>query len=134
MVIWKDFYATGVAEIDKQHRDLFSMVNKLESLIENEVGFGPEVDMLMGFLKAYTKSHFVYEEMCMRTRMCPAKAKNEKAHAYFLEFFNEFMNEYQYEGSSLTMLKRLHNILEDWLVSHIMKIDVHLRDCIYSQH
>ena len=134
MVEWKDEYSTGVEEIDRQHRDLFDMVNKLEGMIENKVEFGPEVDMLMGFLKAYTQSHFMYEEMCMRTRMCPTKEKNEKAHKHFLEFFGEFMTEYQFQGSNLDMLVRLHKVLTEWLINHIMRIDIHLKDCIYSQH
>jgi len=134
MVEWKDDYSVGVAEIDKQHQDLFNMVNKLESFINHKIGHGPEVDALMGFLKAYTQSHFTYEEMCMRTRMCPAKKKNEKAHEYFQNFFGEFMVEYQFQGSNLEMLERLHKILEEWLISHIMKIDVHLKDCVFSIH
>lgn len=133
MIIWRDNYTTGIAEIDSQHQELFRMVNKLEELIANGVEFGPEVDMLMGFLKAYTQSHFVYEEMCMRTRMCSAKEKNEKAHASFMDYLSKFMADYQFRGSDLEMLTRLHQFLQDWLVSHICKIDVHLQHCIYQK-
>ncbi len=128
---WKEEYASGVAEIDRQHQELFHMVEKLENLVKEEIFYGVEVESLVGFFRAYTQSHFVYEEMCMRTRLCPIGEKNKKAHDSFLKYFTDFQEEYSRTGGDLQSLKKLHTLLTDWLINHICKIDIHLKNCVY---
>ncbi len=132
-VVWSDEYSTGNREIDKQHKDLFNFLNKLNDCLDNEIYHGPQMESLMGFLTAYTKSHFIYEEMCMRTRICPIKEKNEKAHTNFIDYYTNFMNEYRYTNEPQKLLEDLAVFLKKWLVDHICKIDVHLKDCIYGK-
>ncbi len=132
-VVWSDEYSTGNKEIDKQHKDLFDFIDKLDLCLEQELYFGPQVDALIGFLTAYTKSHFIYEEMCMRSRLCPVKEKNEKAHGAFIQYYQDFIQEYRYSDAPKELLEDLSQFLKKWLVDHICKIDVHLRDCIYGK-
>lgn len=132
-VIWQEEYSTGVREIDNQHKDLFDFMNKLDDCIENGTFHGPQIQSLIGFLTAYTKSHFIYEEMCMRTRICPAKEKNEKAHQNFIDYYMRFVEEYQYTDTPDIKLIELSDFLKKWMIDHICKIDVHLKNCIYKK-
>lgn len=132
-VVWSEEYSTGVREIDNQHKDLFDFINKLDECLENEIHYGPQIQGLIGFLTAYTKSHFIYEEMCMRTRLCPAKEKNEKAHQNFIEYYTNFINEYPFADDQGKLLLDLSVFLKKWMIDHICKIDVHLKNCVYKK-
>lgn len=131
-LVWSDEYATGEPTIDLQHQQLFESVNELGDLVAAGTFNGPDVDRLTKFLATYVTSHFSFEEVCMNKYKCPIADQNKAAHEGFLTLYTEFLENYKASGGSLEDLKSLHNTAEDWLVSHIMKVDTHLRACVNS--
>lgn len=126
---WKDDYATGFRQIDKQHQQLFRFVNDLERLIRLRA-FEPRlVNSVIHFLESYTKSHFAYEEGCMRIANCPMAKRNKDAHRRFLDFMEGWSQRYRENGASEKLLHELHATMEDWLIDHICKVDSHLKKC-----
>ncbi len=129
---WKEEYATGLPKIDDQHRQLFKFVNDLEVLVADWPCHQDRLGSLLSFLDAYTRSHFVYEESCMYRMNCPSARDNREAHKRFLRFFGDWQEEYRKNGASGETLDELRMTLEDWLASHICKIDTRLKECAHT--
>ena len=126
---WDDKYSTGNDEVDSQHKQLFSYLDDLEAHIES----GADEKYVKNFMAAlgiYTRTHFCYEEICMRKFKCPTAEENKVQHGKLLEAFTEAKERFEREGVSDELLEQLRKFLISWLVNHIMKIDVHLKACI----
>jgi len=76
-LIWNDKYCTQIDSIDRQHKRLFSNVNKLKEALDLGYVEGPKVENILDFLENYTKMHFKHEEFCMEERKCKAAEKNK---------------------------------------------------------
>ncbi|MDQ7002417.1 MAG: hemerythrin family protein [Ghiorsea sp.] len=126
---WDDKYSTGNDEIDNQHKQIFAYLDELEEHIEKGAS-QLWVENFMSALGLYTRSHFCYEEICMRQSKCAIAAKNKDQHAKLLAAFHKAEKKLEREGISDALLQQLKDFLTSWLVNHIMKIDIHLKACI----
>lgn len=118
--------ATGHEIVDDQHRKLIDMVNQLEEAVEQ--GRGREgVDRLLNFLGDYAAKHFSMEEKLMTSTRCPAAEKNREAHKAMFETYKKWRANYDQHGFDPSLVMELKNILSEWLVQHICKIDCTLR-------
>jgi len=126
---WDDKYATGNDEIDKQHKQIFAYLDDLEAHMEKGAS-QKWVTQFMSSLGLYTRSHFCYEEICMRQVKCPVADKNKEQHGKLRALFAKAQKRFDTEGVSDELLKEVQRFLTSWLVNHIMKIDVHLKACI----
>jgi len=127
-VVWSEDYATGDAEIDAQHKQLFQYLDDLETHMEEGID-DAYVKRFLDALGIYTRSHFCYEEICMRVKKCPVAERNKDQHAKLLDAYIQFCRRFEVEGASEDLLNRLHDFLESWLINHILKIDTHMRKC-----
>jgi len=128
-VEWKEEYRTGDEEIDKQHRILFDYLDDLELHMKKGID-AAYVGRLLADLGLFTRSHFCYEEICMRQNQCAVAAKNKEQHGKLLSLYKQYNERFQKEGVSEDLVLKLHNFLENWLVHHILKIDTHLKSCL----
>ena len=133
MLEWKSEYETGVPEIDTQHKVLFDNINRLGKLLDKEDIERAEADYLLDFLKQYVVQHFKNEENCMARFHCPAHAKNKDQHAQLQNALAHFNTEYAALGPLRELLQRLHTTLVWWINSHILKVDIQLKDCAASK-
>ena len=131
MIIWEEKFATGVAELDKQHKNLFKYTNDLGEYISNNFGSQATTDRMMRFLGQYIKVHFNHEETCMFKHSCPIANKNQDAHQKFIKKFKETEERIKLEESGDNALRELHHFLETWLVDHICRIDTQLKVCVH---
>ncbi len=130
---WANIYATGVEEIDVQHRKLFKMINELGDAIK--AGQGSEAaPQALKFLGDYVKTHFGYEEECMHKLKCPVAGKNKEAHESFLKLFTKYNDRFRAEGYKEDVVVELHTIAVDWLVKHICGVDVNMKHCVRKEH
>jgi len=133
MLEWKADYETGVAVIDTHHKVLFDNINRLEKLLDKEEIEEVEADYLLDFLRHYVTQHFQHEETCMARFRCPSRAKNKEQHDQLINALSYFNQEYELHGPLKDMLQRLHTTLVWWINSHILKVDVQLKDCVQSK-
>jgi len=129
-IVWKDEYNTGEPEVDKQHKILFKYLEDLEAHMKAGDINDHYVKMLLDNLGIFTRSHFCYEEICMRRLKCPVAAENKMIHAKLLAAYTSFRERFDLEGISDDLIQKLHDFLESWLINHILKIDTQLRDCV----
>lgn len=129
MVYWNEAYATGVQDIDDQHKELFEYIGQLEGCIQEGVYEGSQIEIILNFLQMFCSTHFCLEEGCMRQRACPVQEKNKQAHEKFLAYFKSFRKTYELSNQKQKYILELHKVLLKWLVQHIVKIDMHVKNC-----
>lgn len=126
-LVWDDtLYATGIPEIDSQHKNLFDRLNELLTASRGGTGHLHLGDFFQ-FLAAYATQHFSSEEKIMDCRGCRARGINRVAHATFREHLTTIRNEFQREGPTEDLARRIQVHLCDWFRSHIERVDTQLK-------
>jgi hemerythrin len=128
LIEWSDKYATGIDEIDAQHQEIFNQLNRLHDAITS--GLGKEViGDILAFAYDYASRHFSYEEGCMAQLQCPVAEKNKEAHRQFIESMEQIRAAVERDDEDGESVLELYKDLREWIQSHILKIDTHLRGC-----
>ena len=120
--------ATGVAEVDAQHQEWIRRFNEFDEAVSQGKGIEAVGGTLL-FFSNYAETHFKLEEARMDERHCPAAEANRADHELMrtiLAGMKDFMNT---RGVSIIEVATLRMKMEDWLVRHILTIDIQLRDC-----
>lgn len=123
---WKEEFATGIAEIDRQHKTLFEASESFREVLEGGCT-SDTYDGFLEFLVMYVKTHFGYEEECMHAAKCPIACENKKEHVLFMKLVDKEVQIFQKKGLDVQRAFRLLDTLDSWLASHIVRIDVQLR-------
>lgn len=129
-IVWKEEYNTGEPEVDKQHKVIFKYLADLEAHMQTGNINDSYIKILLDNLGVFTRSHFCYEEICMRRLKCPAASENKEYHAKLLAAYTRYCERFETEGASADLIQKIHDFLESWLVNHILKIDTQLRSCV----
>ncbi len=124
---WNDEkMATGLPEIDSQHKEWIRRFNEFDDAVVNGKGRESIVGTL-DFLMQYTEIHFANEEESMARLNSPVLSANRTAHDEFRGKLAEIRAWVKGEGASSVEVLSLKVTLEEWLVNHICTIDVQLR-------
>lgn len=128
LIQWSEKYSTGVVEIDNQHKEIINQLNRLHEAITS--GLGKDVIMdILEFTQEYAASHFAFEESCMDKYQCPVAKQNKDAHQKFIQRFKEIEEALLIQDVEVITVLEIYRELRDWITSHILKIDTHLRAC-----
>lgn len=122
MLKWSDELSIGVAEVDRQHREL---IEHLNSLIEAcNKGKGKEVvGDLMRFLDEYIVAHFRAEEELQRRYAYPSYEQHKDQHEEFLKSFQALKEQYGASGATLPLVISINRTVVGWLIDHVSKTD-----------
>jgi hemerythrin-like metal-binding protein len=123
-VSWKDEYSVGVAKIDRQHRHLFEIINKL---IDHS-GTSKDSELVSETLTEmlnYAKEHFTTEEL-MQEYGYPEIGSHKEQHIYFFKTTAELsvnaLNKQSMVASEIV------EFLKMWLTLHILKCDMKYKE------
>jgi hemerythrin len=133
MLQWSEQFSTGVGHLDHQHQALIDNINQLETLLVTPNPSREEYQFmlrLLDFLEFYAKNHFAAEEKCMESFRCPIHKENKMAHEKFQGFFTEFQKQCRASGLRKEFIVKLHATVSEWIVDHILQIDLQLKPCI----
>jgi len=121
--VWNDSLETGVSEMDEEHKVLVGKINNLVKALEEYRTKKSKEDLLAAFtdLAGYTIQHFKDEEAFMRKVEYPLLASHQKIHQKLIETVVGFGE--QIKAGTLDD-QRLVSFLRNWLVSHIMGVDM----------
>lgn len=120
---------TGSFETDEEHREWIRRFNEFESAVLNRRGLDA-INRSLQFFAEYSNTHFPHEEALMDRYACPAAALNRADHDKFREKLQQLQTWIQIEGSSPVEVVQLKSDLENWLVNHICKVDIQLREAL----
>lgn len=118
---WSDAYRTGHQLIDKQHQELFQMVNELHDAMI--AGNGKQIvgDTLKKLIQ-YTLQHFGAEEALMLQVKYPNYAEHKKKHDELAAKAKQIVEEFK--TGKLVISITLSSFLSDWLRHHIKEEDM----------
>lgn len=126
---WSDRFATGIEDLDRQHKMLFRMSEDYRETLSEGRG-GAVYILMLDSLEDYARAHFGVEERCMFRYQCPAAQQNSEAHAQFVEALAHFRKRYDAAGFSLSDAYQVVDYIDEWLAHHIGGIDVQLKPCV----
>ena len=66
----------------------------------------------------------------MESYRCPAHEKNQQEHERFRGFISDYKLRCEIEGFNIELLRKLHQVMREWIEDHILKVDTLLRPCI----
>jgi len=121
-IMWQPSLATGVKEIDDQHKELFQRVNTLLEACSGGRG-KDEIPGLLDFLTDYVHVHFAAEQGYMDRHGYPDAPAHKKLHAEFTKSVAAFKADLAGQGANLNLTVTINRLVVDWLVQHIGKMD-----------
>ncbi len=132
---WTEDLAIGVSAIDSQHKELFKRINNLVAAIR-EHRCKDEIDGTIRFLEDYARFHFSEEERRMGEARYDGLDEHKRLHAAYLQNIRELKEQAslpRVSGSSYELSVTANQIVVDWIIDHIMKIDRKFGDYLRSR-
>jgi hemerythrin len=123
---WSEKMAIGISTIDSQHKELFKRINNLVIAIK-EHRCKSEIDGTLKFLDDYARVHFSDEEKHMRDTNYGGLEQQQGDHKKYLISLAELKQQAQQvriEGGSYDLSATTNQVVVDWIVDHIMKVDM----------
>ncbi len=117
---WGEHLSVGVTVFDNEHKQLVSLVNKLNQALLAGSAKKTMQEILQSLVN-YTKIHFKHEEDYMVLYDYPEYEKHKKEHDTLTEQVMDFYTRYQ-AGETVFSFE-LMNFLKDWLTNHILITD-----------
>jgi hemerythrin len=124
-ILWTSDLATGVNEIDDQHKELFRRINDLLAACHRGRG-KDELDGTVKFLEDYVIAHFAEEERYMANCAFPSSAGHKAQHGEFMGNLANIQRKLASDGPSLETVVATNHLLVEWLRTHIKKTDKEL--------
>jgi len=124
---WTEDLATGVKEIDDQHKELFNRINKLFFACSEGRG-REEIIKTLEFLSDYVISHFGAEERFMTAYHYNGYAHHKSQHETFIRELSSLKNKLEINGPTVDLVIYVNQFLTEWLINHIRKMDRALAD------
>ena len=124
-VEWTSNLATGIAEIDDQHKEIFKRVAMLSQACSEGRGKEEVLNLLL-FLESYVKEHFAAEEKLQLKHGYPGYALHKSQHTRFIADISRLATAFQTEGATLSLVIMTNKTLTSWLVQHISRTDAEL--------
>ncbi|AVX21045.1 MULTISPECIES: bacteriohemerythrin [Carboxydocella] len=121
-VNWTPALAVGVAEIDRQHQELFRRIDNLLTAMSQGKG-KEEVGNILKFLEDYVVVHFTAEEKLMQSHNYPAFNEHLAQHQAFIQDFAKLKEQFNREGPSTMVVLAVQRRVVDWLREHISQRD-----------
>ncbi|MGB0720765.1 MAG: bacteriohemerythrin [Gammaproteobacteria bacterium] len=120
---WDDNFATGIEEIDVQHKRLVELLNELVGHLAYQSP-APTLNEVFEELKDYTVVHFATEEKIWNKHFKDDSwlEWHENAHGDFIANVLEFKGKVA-EQSSERIYEELVSFLTSWLAMHIIESD-----------
>ena len=119
---WTPDLATGNAVIDKQHKQLFSMVNNLFDAYQSGKE-RQEVADTMEFLVEYTNKHFADEEELQEKNDYPDYPAHKQLHAEFKELVRILSAKMSQDGITDNFIVEVCSAIGEWLFMHVKDED-----------
>lgn len=123
-IVWKDSYKIGVDFIDKEHKQLFSTMNKLLRISESEEKSEWACREGVKYLRNHTAEHFEHEEAYMQSINYSEYEIHKRLHDNFrlntLPALEEEMEENEYSEDSI---RHFLGVCIGWVFAHTQMED-----------
>lgn len=117
---WTDAYRVNIAVLDRQHQELFDVVNELDEALKTGEG-DAVLDAILQKLVEYALTHFVSEESLMQKHSYPALATHRTQHEMFRKKMAAFMEDHRAGRPGVPVA--LLWFMQDWFKQHLLRTD-----------
>ena len=107
----------GIAEIDLQHRQLQTLLERLKQSTDKSYGYA--ADTILGELAIQTRIHFAVEESLMRLLSFPGTEAHVEEH----RLLTEQLEKLRKRAQDFDVTDGLSNFIQTWLVNHVNDFD-----------
>lgn len=123
-IVWDDRYRMGIDFLDKEHKSLFSTMNRLLEISEDEGKSEWVCREGVKFLKNHSLEHFEHEEAYMRSIAYKEFEVHKRLHDDFrkntLPALEKEMEEMKYSAESV---RHFLSVCIGWVISHTLTED-----------
>lgn len=123
IIEWKDDYATGIASVDHEHKELIELINSLHGEMQGEASRDQVMEAL-GEIFAQISAHFALEEKIMQDNHYRAFAEHKLDHETLLDELLDIMDSVDDDGRFPT--DELSVDLDRWFSDHFRTHDAKL--------
>ena len=117
---WSEKYATGIAAVDHEHRELIELINDTIAGIESGAACDHVAEFL-GEILARISAHFALEERIMQSHRYREYFDHKADHDRLLDQLRDIMDEYE-DGEGLDT-GDLARRMDDWFSVHFQTKD-----------
>ena len=119
-VEWNDSFSVGDVLMDAHHRIFFGMIKEFSELADKN---NPDaIKRRIEFLLEYAAMHLGAEEKLMLQANYPELEEHKAVHDAFVRQLLSVKKSFDEDPTSVTA-ENILNIMQDWLVSHIVGSD-----------
>ena len=128
-IVWTEEFSVGVDEMDRQHRVLIDLINRLVTHDKNSEA--ETVSDILNELNDYIALHFKQEEAMLEKAGFPQLEQHKIEHVSLIEQFSDILMQTMKnpESTSADLLE----LLLHWLKGHILHDDMAYRDFFKNQ-
>jgi hemerythrin len=117
---WSERYSVNIAELDRQHRGFFAIINELNEALA--AGEGATIThSILQRLVEYAHTHFAAEEALMTEHKFPALLTHCSEHDRFTQLVAKFLEDCHAGKTGVPVSLML--FLQTWLREHILVSD-----------
>jgi len=129
IIAWSEEYELGNNFVDSQHKKLFELVSNIgkDCLEGRDVN---DLSETLDFLLQYTVQHFNDEESLQQEYNFPEYEYHKKLHEEFEAIVIEKVAEFKEKGSTEDLSETVNDFVITWLVNHILKEDMKIKEYI----
>jgi len=127
---WTDNLNTGIQVIDRQHRRLVALINRL-NYAHTGGASKDELGRVIDELLDYTQTHFAFEEAMLEDVSYATLTKHKAEHAQFIRQVEALVEKHKQKEASAV---ELNNLMVSWLFNHILHEDAAYVSAVTASH
>ena len=124
MIEWRDEYSVENVDIDREHKQLISLINRLQMQTLNEIS-RDVLNQTVFEMLLYAENHFTHEEILMKQKDFPGYMDHKQKHDDFRMKIDDFKADLEKYEEILEITKEILFFLQRWLITHIKGTDRH---------
>jgi hemerythrin len=122
---WSEKFSVGVIELDQQHQQLIKLLNRMISAHGTISTHSETISDILTEMTRYAQTHFKTEEMLMEAYSYPGLEEQKMQHRDFRKKTVDFCTATTQGFEQIP--EALLEYLVDWLVHHILEVDMAYR-------
>ncbi len=132
-IVWREQMNVGVKSVDSGNQQLVTLMNALEKVLVRSPDLYGEheaaVRTVLGRLHSLAHDHFAREERLQKAASYDGYEENLRDHQRITKRLGQLISRYEEgaQGQAPVTAAELLAFLRDWLVEHIIKIDLKMR-------
>ena len=125
-ILWSDNYNTGIHKIDRQHRSIVELINKLIDYQQQSRKDPEKLHEMLHTLAVYSTEHLDYEEEFLADAGYPDLQEHARKHETYIEESSKIL--FNAIEEKETVSESALDFLSDWWETHILQEDMEFKN------